>query len=397
MIANINELSYRKTAENISSLTGQTITGMGVWNVIQNSGEEIRVVENEKVELYENDKLVAGTKEVEILFTESDGVNLILQGKDRKQKIEEYKKAHPECTEVPKSVRKKELKIATTYEGWKKIGKDRYEVIGKEFVCGYDTAEELADIKYARLHEKYNMDKVKIKPINSDGAKWIRETALPGSIYQADCYHVQDKIYSHVLEQEDQQLLIKMFWEKKYDEMINYAEELKYKYGGEIKEIEKLEKLKTFLINNKDGLKRYYHDEKIKKRLLVLSKKTGLKYRHMGIQESENYCVITRRMKRRRMSFSIRGSENLAKVLCTYHSESYLGVASITHIKVLPENMLENAEKYMQEIEDNIARMKEIKIKPKSIYTGKQATISENYPHIRNILKGKPISELSYI
>jgi len=83
---------------------------MGVWNVIQNTGEEIRAVEKEKVRLYETDSLAAGTKEVEILFQESDGVNLILQGKDRKQKVEEYKKEHPECVEVPKSVRKRELK-----------------------------------------------------------------------------------------------------------------------------------------------------------------------------------------------------------------------------------------------------------------------------------------------
>ena len=397
MITNINELSYRKTAENISTLTGQVISGMAVWNVIQNVGEGIRTIEHEKILLHENDKLIAGTKEIEILFQESDGVYFTLQGKDRKKKIEEYKKRNPEATEIPKSVRKKELKVATTYEGWKKIGKNRHEVIGKEFFCGYTSAEEIANIKSARLYEKYNMANIKIKLLNSDGATWIRETGLSSSIYQLDCYHIKSKIRRHVLEQEDQEQLIKMFWEKKYDEMIFFAEELKYKYGGEVKEVERLQELQNYLLNNKDGLKRYYHDKKIKNRLLVLSEKTGLKYRHMGVQESQNYCVLTRRMKRRRMSFSIRGSENLAKVLCAYHSESYVSIGTVIHAKALPTELFENAEKYMQEIEDNIARVKELNIKPKAVYVGNQASIFGNYPHIRNILKNKAITDLTYI
>lgn len=33
-----------------------------------------------------------------------------------------------------------------TYEGWKEIGKNRYELVGKEYVVGYMSGEEMAQI-----------------------------------------------------------------------------------------------------------------------------------------------------------------------------------------------------------------------------------------------------------
>ena len=65
-----------------------------------------------------------------------------------------------------------------------------------------------------------------------------------------------------------------------------------------------------------------YEDEKIKLKLGEISKKTGLKYRNMGCQESNNYSILTRRMKHRRMSWSKKGSENIAKVIASRASES---------------------------------------------------------------------------
>ena len=114
----------------------------------------------------------------------------------------------------------------------------------------------------------------------------------------------------------------------------------------------------------------------------------------MGVQESENYCVLTRRMKRQRMSFSINGSENLAKVLCYYHSESYSGASSLTDINILPDKLINHAEEHIREIEKKIKKIKKDRI---NIYLGNQVYIAEGYSNIRNILKDKPISELRII
>ena len=60
-----------------------------------------------------------------------------------------------------------------TYEGWKETGKNRYELVGKEYVAGYMTGEEMADITNANLHSKYNMNQVELRVLNSDGGSCV--------------------------------------------------------------------------------------------------------------------------------------------------------------------------------------------------------------------------------
>ena len=81
--------------------------------------------EHEKTILDKKNKLVAGTKEILVLFEEANGLWINLQGKDRKEQIEKYKsicenegKEYKEPTSV-----KSELKLHVSYEGWKKDDK----------------------------------------------------------------------------------------------------------------------------------------------------------------------------------------------------------------------------------------------------------------------------------
>ena len=41
LVKGITELSYRECARQVSEMTGQTISAMGVWNVIQALGEKV--------------------------------------------------------------------------------------------------------------------------------------------------------------------------------------------------------------------------------------------------------------------------------------------------------------------------------------------------------------------
>jgi hypothetical protein len=76
------EMSYRKTAEAVSAMTGQTISHGGAWNVIQALGEYANKQENEYARL---NKLHQGQgeRETKLLFEEQDGIWLNLQGQDR--------------------------------------------------------------------------------------------------------------------------------------------------------------------------------------------------------------------------------------------------------------------------------------------------------------------------
>ncbi len=394
VVKNISEVSYRVCAEMINNMTGLSISGVAVWNIVQQLGEEIKQYEKEKVEAYQNDKLKAGEKETPTVYQEADGIMIYTQGKDRKEQIENYKKQHPN-EEVPKKVRNIELKLGMTYEGWKEVGKNRYALVGKEYVAGYMSGEEMADITNANLHSKYDMSKVELRVLNSDGGSWIKRLLVSKAIYQADSYHLREKINTHVRDTEDAEILKTMFYKKEYSQMIEYVEELKYKYDGECEEVEKLEELKKYLNKRKDSMKRYKDYDGVKEKIKTYSKRTGLKYRNMGCQESNNYCRLTRRMKKKRMSWSKNGSENIAKVITTYASESCTDIIKHLDIQLLPESFIEYAEKYINEIENNIKEMKKQKVKAKKIYTFKQGTL-EGYPQLKKILQNKAISELIY-
>ena len=215
------------------------------------------------------------------------------------------------------------------------------------------------------------------------------------AIYQADSYHLKEKISTHVRDKEDSEYLKTLFYKKEYSKMIEYVEELKYKYDGEAQEIEKLHELQKYLNKRKDTMKRYKDYEGVKQKLKTYSKKTGLKYRNMGCQESNNYCKLTRRMKKKRMSWSKNGSENIAKVITFYASESCTDIIKDLSIQILPESYIEYAQRYIEEIEKNIKELKKNKVKTKEVYTFKQGTL-EGYPNLKKILENKAISELIY-
>ena len=114
---NIGETSYGQTAKNISSLTGQSISHQGVWNVVQKLGSQIEARENKYIELNKEHKL-QGEKEVAILFEEADGIFVKKQKRYRHKGNNSF-----------------ELKIAIAHEGWKETAPKCFELVNKTVVC----------------------------------------------------------------------------------------------------------------------------------------------------------------------------------------------------------------------------------------------------------------------
>lgn len=394
IIDNIKELSYRACARAISEMTGLEISSVAIWNIVQVLGEQIKDMEKEKVNAFEEDMLEEGKREISVLYQEADGVMICTQGEDRKKQFEEYKKAHPN-EEVPKKVRNVEIKLGMTYEGWKQTGKNRYGLVGKEFVAGYMTGEEMSKITNANLYGKYNMKKVEIRALNSDGGSWIKKLWTKNAIIQADPYHFQEKISRCIRDEEDVKKMKELYYKRNYKEMIKLIEELKFKYDGEYEEVKKLKSLEKYCTKRKNQMKRYNEDEKVKLRLKEISKQTGLKYRNMGCQESNNYSILTRRMKHKRMSWSKKGSENIAKVITARASESTKNMISKFTFKQLPEEFRNYAEKYIQEIENNVKSLKKKKEKVQKTYECKTGTLLGN-SKLKEIIEIKPITELIY-
>lgn len=124
MLKYIQDNSYRKTAEIINDITGLSITGSCVWYIIQKIGQELKEKEKIEEEKTKEELIEKGNKESHVIFREDDGVYITLQGKDRKKAIEKYKKEY-HVEEVPKSGRKKEVKVTTLYTYWEKIKRER--------------------------------------------------------------------------------------------------------------------------------------------------------------------------------------------------------------------------------------------------------------------------------
>lgn len=354
----ITSLSYRKTSELVMSITNLTISSMGVWGIIQNYAEEIQNIENELIEKKDEEILEQGKKDLKILYTESDGVYFNVQGKDRKKLKEEYKKAHPD-EELKRF--KKELKVGIMYEENKSIGKqNRKELVGKEVFAGVMDTKRLAKLMSTYTHIKYN--KIELVLQNADGLGWTNKKLFPNVRRQLDEYHIIEKINKKICIEEDRKELIKMYHQEQFQEMLEYIEQLKVEYSYEETECKKLEELKEYLSKNYTALKRVYKDKELKNQL-------GIKtIDHMGHQESNNYATITKRFKHKRMSFSIKGANNLAVILATENSERKESVYNAINSSVLPATILESVNEYIEKIETNVKECKKKIKKQKEVY-----------------------------
>ena len=139
----------------ITTVVGGHVSEGLIQLIVKNISElsyraKIAEYEDESIKAYEDGVLEKGTKETPAIFKEADGIMIVMQGTDRQKRINEFKRKHPN-EEVPKKVRNGELKLGMTYEGWKEEGKNRYKLIGKEYVAGFMDGEKIAEIMRTKV------------------------------------------------------------------------------------------------------------------------------------------------------------------------------------------------------------------------------------------------------
>lgn len=365
MLKYIQDNSYRKTAEIINDITGLSITGSCVWYIIQKIGQELKEKEKIEEEKTKEELIEKGNKESHVIFREDDGVYITLQGKDRKKAIEKYKKEN-NVEEVPKSVRKKEVKVTTLYTYWEKLKNKRkkaiYKIVDKKIFAQATEGCEIKNVVKRYINNTFNIEKLKFVIRNSDGGTWTKGKNSKQEIYQLDWFHVRQTLNKNIKDKEDSKKVAQLLRKQEFAKAVVFCDELKWKYDGEESEVKKLEEVQEYIKGNKECLIRYQDRENFKK-----IKQKDFRYRNMGIQESTNYDVITSRMKRRRMSFSIEGADNLVRVLAMLKSYDYENINKALEVKVLDKKPVDEAEEYIKEIEENIRKNKKRKIKVSNI------------------------------
>lgn len=292
LVKGITEQSYRACAAQVSEMTGQTISAMGVWNVIQALGAKVCEEEKELTEAHKQGK-VCGEKESPVLFEEADGVYIKLQGKDRKNARQD----------------KAEVKIGIAYDGWKQTGQDRYQLVNKVVVAGFSPAKEFHACREAAIAQTFNLDEVCQRILNADGASWIKKVKDKSTCFQLDPFHRNKAVKEKIYNKKAQKDILELLAQEEIEEVFHYLELYKNSLSEE-KEIKDAEELIRYYKNNKEGLLPYQSQG-----LELPENPEGLEYRNMGTMENHVWSVIAKRMKHNHTSWSKRGGNHLAKIL----------------------------------------------------------------------------------
>ena len=292
LVKGITELSYRECAAKVSEMTGQTISTMGVWNVIQALGEQVCEEEKELAEEYKKGH-IKGEKKSPVLFEEADGVYIRLQGKDRKRMGQD----------------KAELKVGIAYSGWRKTGLDRYTLEDKVAVTGFSKAKEFHEYREAQIAQTFDLDFVEQRILNADGAAWIKMVKNKSTCFQLDPFHRNKAVREKIHHPAAQRAILELLEEEKIEEVFKYLECYRNSLWEE-KEIEETEELIRYYENNREGLLPYQSQG-----LELPESPEGVEYRNMGTMENHIWSIIAKRMKHGHRSFSIRGGNHLAKIL----------------------------------------------------------------------------------
>lgn len=318
LVKRITELSYRECAAKVSEMTGQTISAMGVWNVIQALGEKVY---NEEATLTEEYKKghVKGEKEVPVLFEETDGVYIKLQGKDRKKEKQD----------------KAEIKIGIAYDGWRKTGPERYALENKVVVAGFSKAKEFQEYREAVIAQEFNLDEVSQRILNAEGASWIKKVKDKSTCFQLDPFHRNKEVKEKIHERAVREAVLELLREEEIEEVFRYLE-IYWNSLSDDDEIQDVEELIRYYENNREGLLPYQSQG-----LDLPEPPEGLEYRNMGTMENHVWSVIAKRMKHGHRSWSRRGGNHLAKILAKKCSGKLYEVTERLRSPVFEEEKVE--------------------------------------------------------
>lgn len=316
MVSNITEMSYRETAEKITEMTGQSISAMGVWNVIQSLGDKVCEEEIELVKAHKSGQ-VKGDKEAPVLFEETDGVYVRLQREKQD---------------------KGEIKVGIAYDGWKQTGKDRYVLDGKVVVAGFSKSKEFQEYREATIAQIYNLDETDIRIMNADGAEWVKSICEADTVFQLDPFHKNKAIKENIPYPQTVNTIHELLNQHDIEGVFHYLETYKNSLCDD-DEIEKADHLIMYFKKNREGLIPYKE-----KGLNLPENKQGLVYRNMGTMENHVWSIIAKRMKHNHTCWSIKGGNNLAKILAKKCCGKLNEVASKLKMPVFEQTVAQKIE-----------------------------------------------------
>lgn len=319
------ESSYREASRSISECTGQSISHTAAWNLVQKVGGYLDEHEKDQISLSESGESI-GTIETPVLFLEKDGIWLDMQGKDRL-----FHKS-------------KEMKVSIAYDGAKLVGKKRYELTDKVACANFENSEDFSQRCEGIIAENYDVNCIQKRLVNGDGGGWVKEEEQAPSVYfQLDVFHKNKAIRKINDKAIRRKIFSWMYTQKNPDTILEYMEAMINSLEGDIEKTEDLQELKNiykYFKGNKQGIIAFHK----RKDIDIPSPPEDKEYRHLGCMESNIFTIIGNRMKKRRRCWSIKGGNNLARLLCLKHTNRMDILLPMISKPILPKRYSENIE-----------------------------------------------------
>jgi hypothetical protein len=340
----IAEESYREVAQTITQATGDYVSAPAVHAIVQKIGKKFDREEKYNARL-SNNCLAIGKREVPFLYEERDGVHINMQGKDR-----------------PKNGNKVEMKLACAYEGFqlgymnKKTGEQRFERVGKKVIAGFESSREFLEKKEGYIATDIDISKIQNRVINADGAAWCKADIndIPGTYFQLDPFHIGQAITRAILTDGEREKIRELHYAHHVDDLLIYTHNIYSAavLSDKMKKADSVEKLYSYLNENRDGLIPYTKNKEYFDSLPPL--RDGLVHRNLGTMESTVENIACLRLKHRKASWSKVGAVNVTRLICykrtTGLSEKILGLDKMS----IPETFVKSATNKAKKIKKKI-------------------------------------------
>ena len=282
----VSELAYRKAGSVMGWLVGTDISHTTMGRLMQEVGQSLEAEEDEQRErvFEQGEELEAGKQAAEVLYGESDGVWISLQGEEQQ---------------------KTEVRVGILYTGKKVIAEGRNRLENKVVVTKIvKNCQEWQETMLKTAYENYDLDSTTQMIIGGDGGRWVRQSfdllGLP-SEFVLDRYHLyrnarraygfsaQTDTWIHQITQEGLDAALPAMLQA-----LSKAPQAKAK---------KMRRFIQYLVNNRDGL-------------LDLDCRAHLQpgFHRLGAIEGNVDKLVVRRLKGRGRSWSFDGAKAMLAV-----------------------------------------------------------------------------------
>ena len=277
-------MPYRRSAEVLQKTSAIDLPHQTIWRMVGKAADPYLKKEEQELKWFmETGEIPEGDgKQVSRLMVEADGVILSLQReKDRRA----------------------EVKLGIAYEGWEKVGKDRYKTVNKTAFTAVTGRDNFWSGLSLKLQKTYDLSRVRDTIVGGDGAGWIKEGAgYVNGRFQLDRYHLNKELCSAFGRDNQTKGRVWQACESGEIEisLAIMADSMKRAKGEQLLRIAKAY---HYVLENSSGIGDYR---------LSLGEE-GKTLRHTGAIEGNIDKLIVRRMKNQGMSWTVKG---IRRLLC---------------------------------------------------------------------------------